>query len=127
MKEKNSTKRVFKALGCLLVCALVLVTCTSEYQGKWELRSNAKAGTPLGDFHSIYGEPRYTYHGWDALPQPYQELFTAPVDSEDTYYSYQMEGLPSYWSFVVSTDSSTHTVLRYIYWKAIALKPKENI
>ena len=106
---------------------ILLSTCTTEYQGKWALRSDAKPGTSLIEFKNEYGEPRYTYRSWESLPEEYQQSFGRPSQTEDTYYAYQMEGLPSYWSFVVSVDSETQTVQRYIHWRAIALRPRENI
>jgi len=106
---------------------VLLSTCTSEYQGKWLLRRHAKTGTPFAEFIKQYGEPLYTYRDWDSLPQAYQQLFVKPSQLEDTYHAYQREGLPSYWSFVVSVDFETQTVQRYIYWRAIAIEPRAGI
>lgn len=125
--KKWTPQRLLRFAGVGFFVVILLTTCTTEYQGKWALRSNAKTGTSLAEFKKEYGEPRYTYRNWESLPEAYQQLFGNPSRSEDVYYAYQREGLPSYWSFVVSVDSDTQTVQRYIYWRAIALKPRENI
>ncbi len=119
--------RLLLNVGAALIALCFLSMLTSEYQGKFELRSHAKTGTSFADFKKKYGEPRYAYRNWESLPQAYQQLFIQPSRSEDAYYAYQREGLPSYWSFVVSVNSDSQTVQRYIYWKAIAFKPREGI
>lgn len=123
----RSPKHLLKIAIVSFLAWCFLSTFTSEYQGKLALRRHAKTGTPFTDFKKNYGEPRYTYLNWDSLPQAYQELFVKPNQSEDTYHAYQREGLPSYWSFVVAVDSETQTVQRFIYWKAIALRPRDGI
>ena len=125
--KKRLPKRLLRNVGVSFVALLFLSMFTSEYQGKFTLRRHAQTGTSFADFKKEYGEPRYAYRNWESLPQAYQQLFLKRSQSEDTYYAYQREGLPSYWSFVVSVDSETQTVQRYIYWKAIALKPREGI
>ena len=125
MKEGLSKNLLRITIGVIVVI-IILSVLTTEYQGKWALRSNAKEGTPTNELFNVYGTPKYTYQGWNNLPEVYQELFGYPLDSEDIYYSYQKEGLPSYWSFVVSVDSKTQTIQRYVCWEAVAVKPKEH-
>lgn len=125
--KKSTPQRLLRIAGVVFVVMVLLKTCTTEYQGKLALRSYAKTGASLTEFRKEYGEPRYTYRSWESLPEEYQQLLGGPSQTEDTYYAYQMEGLPTYWSFVVSVDSETQTVQRYIYWRAIALRPRENI
>lgn len=106
---------------------VILSICTTEYQGKWALRRHARPGASWPEFKKEYGEPRYTYRSWNSLPQAYQQLFGEATPPEDMCHAFQMEGLPSYWSFVVSVDSQARTIHRYIHWNAIALKPRKDI
>lgn len=126
MKKIWPGKRLKRIAGIGFALSIFLNTCTSEYLGKWSLWMDAKPGASWTDFQRKYGRPRYNYPGWDTLPTAYQEKFEHPIETEDTYYAYQCEGLPSYWSFVVAVDTASQTVQRFIYWKAIALRPTQS-
>jgi hypothetical protein len=77
-------------------------------------------------WYTLGGIQKGVWRTPDSLPQAYQQLFGEPTQSEDKYYAYQEEGLPFYWSFVVAVDSETRTIQRYILWRAVALRPREN-
>lgn len=113
-------------VGAFLVYAFT-ATFTTEYTSKRELRSFVRKGMPVHEFTGKYKNPKFTYKGWRSLPDEYQRLFGTPSESEDLYYSYPVESLPRYWAFVVSVDTDTDTIQRYVICKAGPLPPRKTL
>ena len=116
---------ILYGFGALVLLSLLSVF-TSEYTGKWSLNKNATQGTELSKFQQEYGEGTYFYPSWNFLPNEYQELFDGNGKRTNEYYAYQMEGLPSYWGFIVSVEKQTQKIESYAYIGAIAIKPIKN-